>query len=227
MVYWLCSLASSSYKPIREKIHCPLLFTEGGYIKRCVSEFVRFVFMCCKDAAPFVSQCGRSGQAGLQSCSRVHSSQTEKERGLNTHSHHSEHHTVSSAVSTEDVLKQDADLSMMVLLHCSSRTKISISSFRWCILEQNKHVTWVCFHLIFTHTQKQKQKQRHTHLETIWSLPLGVIPGCGCCGCCCGGCCCCCCPPFLDWRVKRDLSRDCGEQLRWLTWLKLTLTLKI
>lgn len=39
-------------------------------------------------------------------------------------------------------------LSIMLLLHCSSLTKISISSFKWCIL------------------------------ETIWSLSLGGIPGC-------------------------------------------------
>ena len=34
----------------------------------------------------------------------------------------------------------DAHLSMTLLLHSSSRTRISISSFRWCILEETKHV---------------------------------------------------------------------------------------
>ena len=89
------------------------------------------------------------------------------------------------------------DLSMIPLLHCSSLTKISISSFRRCILEQRKRDVISAIRQLFimcTHTHT------HTNLETIWSLSVGVIPGC--------------CPDLVDRTLKRILSRVWGAQ-RW------------
>ena len=85
----------------------------------------------------------------------------------------------------------------MVLLHCSSLTKISISSFRWCILEQKKRRSRDCATVSIMHI---RTSQKDTNLETIWSLFVGVIPGC--------------CPTLLDCRLKSILSRAWGGQMR-------------
>ncbi len=84
----------------------------------------------------------------------------------------------------------------MVLLHCSSLTKISISSFRWCILEQGKRCSRDCATVSIMHIHTS---QKDTNLETIWSLSVCVIPGC---------------PTPLGCRLKRIRSRAWGGQMR-------------
>lgn len=69
-------------------------------------------------------------------------------------------------IVTEEMYKQEvghsADLSIMLLLHCSSFTKISISSFRWCILEQSK-ISYQGLSLSCMHRHPPTTRtQRHT-----------------------------------------------------------------
>ncbi len=69
-------------------------------------------------------------------------------------------------------INHSTDLSIMLLLHCSSLTNISISSFRWCILDQRK----ICYQgsqgtvsILHRHT--------HTHTHTPGDH-LVLVPGC-------------------------------------------------
>lgn len=110
-----------------------------------------------------MSHCRRSGQTWLQSCRRVHCSQTMGQNKYKEDQFHTNSLTAEWQKRCQQEVGYSTDLSIMLLLHCSSLTKISISSFRWCILEQKKkcfQTIWATLSILHTHTHAHTQ--RHT-----------------------------------------------------------------